>query len=159
MTTSAELSDDTIVDHWSRLGIEPHTFELDANGTLQSRLHGSGRSGDTIIEALAPFERAQLALKGEIKLGREIGRGGLGVFVGVVRCGVWSLLVWCGVGVWCGAVCGVVCSSVWCGVCGVFLSAFRRSRGQCPSAVSEPTPSRSGQAESGGQGRVVGRTA
>ena len=79
MTAGQEWSDDTIVDRWSRLGIEPHTFELDANGTLQSRLHGSGRTGDTLIEALAPFERAQLALKGEIKLGREIGRGGLAV--------------------------------------------------------------------------------
>ncbi|MGB0588638.1 MAG: protein kinase domain-containing protein [Myxococcota bacterium] len=79
MTTGAEWSDDTIVDRWSRLGIEPHTFELDANGTIQSRLFGSDRAGDTIIEALAPFERAQLALKGEIKLGREIGRGGLAV--------------------------------------------------------------------------------
>ena len=79
MTTRSEWSDDTIVDRWSRLGIEPHTFELDANGTIQSRLFGSDRTGDTIIEALAPFERAQLALKGEIKLGREIGRGGLAV--------------------------------------------------------------------------------
>ena len=79
MTRGAEWSDDTIVDRWSRLGIEPHTFELDANGTIQSRLHGGGRTGDTVIEALAPFERAQLALKGEIKLGREIGRGGLAV--------------------------------------------------------------------------------
>ena len=79
MTTRHEWSDDTIVDHWSRLGIEPQTFELDANGTIQSRLHGSDRTGDTIIEALAPFERAQLALKGEIKLGREIARGGLAV--------------------------------------------------------------------------------
>ena len=79
MTTGAQWSDDTIVDRWSRLGIEPHTFELDANGTIQSRLHGGDRTGDTIIEALAPFERAQLALKGEIKLGREIGRGGLAV--------------------------------------------------------------------------------
>jgi eukaryotic-like serine/threonine-protein kinase len=79
MGTGPEWSDDTIVDRWSRLGIEPHTFELDANGTIQSRLSGSDRAGDTIIEALAPFERAQLALKGEIKLGREIGRGGLAV--------------------------------------------------------------------------------
>ena len=66
MTTGAEWSDDTIVDRWSRLGIEPHTFELGANGTLQSHLHGGARAGDTVIEALAPFERAQLALKGEI---------------------------------------------------------------------------------------------
>jgi hypothetical protein len=79
MVTGAERSDDTIVDRWSRLGIEPQTFELDANGTIQSRSFGSDRTGDTIIEALSPFERAQLALKGEIKLGREIGRGGLAV--------------------------------------------------------------------------------
>jgi len=79
MTTGAEWSDDTIVDRWSRLGIEPHTFELDSNGTLQSQLHGGARAGDTVIEALGPFERAQLALNGEIKLGREIGRGGLAV--------------------------------------------------------------------------------